>query len=310
MSPAGDTSKSVVFAESRCSSSPMMDDSFQKAFDRFAQRKAQAAASAVLEKFQTEADRSSGSRMERIGSPFTEALLGPFYQSRVPSAELPALNLVFVQSLDGNTEAEDPSTLGGGETDKHVIYEGLSRAWADAVMAGAKTVGDGTIIFSVWHPELVAIRHALGKSRHPTQIVASLVGALPIESGLLFNVPEIRVIIVSAGRVAKNLAERCRSRPWIRVVSSGEEPSLRACAEQLRRDLGIARVSAVGGRGLATALISEGLVQDVYLTTSPSRGGVPNTPMNAGQRWVDDDLLVRKRSAAGVVFEHFIFPPR
>lgn len=287
-----------------------MDDPFRKAVDRFAQQKQQAAGSAVLEKFQTEADRSSGFRMERIGSPFTEALLGPFYQSLVPSAQVPAMNLVFVQSLDGNTEAEDPSSLGGGETDKHVVYEGLSRVSADAVMAGAKTVGDGTVIFSVWHPELVAIRQALGKSRHPTQVVASLAGALPIESGLLFNVREIPVIIVSAGRVAQNLAERCRSRPWIRVLSSGEEPSLRACAEQLRRDLGIARVSAVGGRGLATALISEGLVQDVYLTTSPYRGGVPRTPMYAGQRRVAGDLLVRKRSAAGVVFEHFILPPQ
>jgi hypothetical protein len=38
-------------------------------------------------------------------------------------------------------------------TDKHLIYEGLSRAAADAVLAGAATVRAGDIVFSVWHPE-------------------------------------------------------------------------------------------------------------------------------------------------------------
>ena len=70
---------------------------------------------------------------------------------------------MFVQSLDGNTVADDPSDLGGGDTDKHLIYEGLSRVAADAVMAGAATVAGGKIVFSVWHPELVRLRSALGK---------------------------------------------------------------------------------------------------------------------------------------------------
>ena len=31
------------------------------------------------------------------------------------------VNLVFVESREGNTGADDPSTLGGGETDQHLI---------------------------------------------------------------------------------------------------------------------------------------------------------------------------------------------
>lgn len=50
--------------------------------------------------------------------------------------------------------------------------------------------------------------------------------------------------------------------------------------EQLRA-IGVERISAVGGRGLATELIDAGLVQDLYLTTSPITGGEPGTPWKA-----------------------------
>lgn len=50
--------------------------------------------------------------------------------------ERTALSLVFVQSQDGNTGGADPASFGGGATDKHLIYEGLSRVAADAVLAG------------------------------------------------------------------------------------------------------------------------------------------------------------------------------
>jgi hypothetical protein len=61
-------------------------------------------------------------------------------------------------SANGNTVAEDPASLGGGATDHHVIYEGLSRVGADAVLVGARTVHGGDTIFSVWHPDMVNLR--------------------------------------------------------------------------------------------------------------------------------------------------------
>jgi len=200
----------------------------------------------------------------------------------------------------------DPSTLGGGETDKHVIYEGLSRVAADAVLAGATTIGDGRGVLSVWHPALVSLRRTLGKPRHPIQIVMTTRGELPIDDGLLFNVPEIPVVILSSGRSAARLAERSRSRPWITVISTGEPPDVRRGAEQLRAELGIERVSAIGGRSAATALIDAGLVSDLYLTTSPIRAGVPDTPFYTGTHLPRGGLVVHKQTSKGVVFEHFV----
>jgi 5-amino-6-(5-phosphoribosylamino)uracil reductase len=276
------------------------------AFAVFARRKEQEALSACFERFETVFDNSARFPVEAIGCPFTDALLdGPFFQSVPPAASLPVMSLVFVQSAGGNTDAEDPSALGGGETDKHVIYEGLSRVSADAVMAGANTLRHGTVLFSVWHPELVELRRAFGKPRHPVQIVVTSSGDLPIEDGLLFNVADVRVVILTANRAATTLGQRVRPRPWISVISSGHAPDLHVYAERLF-SLGIRRVSAVGGRKLATGLIDSRLVSDLYLTTSPTEGGHPSSPMYEGTRPPSRDLAIRKRSSEGVVFEHFI----
>ena len=122
-------------------------------FAAFAARKTAAARSAALQPFVTEFDHAA-SELEPIGSDWSRVLFdGDFYASPPPDSRRPACSLVFVQSRDGNTGARNPSALGGGETDKHLIYEGLSRAAADAVLAGAATVREGDIVFSVWHPE-------------------------------------------------------------------------------------------------------------------------------------------------------------
>src|SRR5262249_24293700 len=59
---------------------------------------------------------------------------GPFYQSS--PAGRSSMGVVFVRSRDGNTGASDPATLGGGAVDLQLIYEGLSRVAADAVVVG------------------------------------------------------------------------------------------------------------------------------------------------------------------------------
>jgi riboflavin biosynthesis pyrimidine reductase len=211
-----------------------------------------------------------------------------------------------VQSSDGNTVAADPSALGGGETDKHLVYEGLSRVAADAVMAGAETVRDGRVVFSVWHPELVALRQSLGLPRHPTQIVATLRG-LQFDGKRLFDEPSLRVILLTVPSCSDVMDDQLARRPWITRVVMPTPNHLRHAFQDLRR-LGVERMSCVGGRTLARQLLQAGLIQDVYLTTSPRPGGQPNTPLEIG----DADLVVRKHGTDadnGVVFEHTTSAP-
>jgi len=272
-------------------------------FAAFVRRKEQEALTAALPPYVTAFDGHDVEAMA-IGSAWSKALFdGNFYTSAPPEPSRPACNLVFVQSKDGNTGGRNPTALGGGETDKHLIYEGLSRVAADAVMSGAETIRRGHIIFSVWHPELVSLRTSLGKPRHPTQIVATLTG-VDLDRGMMFNLPEIPVVVITVGPVAALLQNALAARPWITPVVMERASDLASAFGQLRL-LGIERVSCVGGRRIAAQLIDAGLVQDLYLTTSASRGGEPDTPIHSGP--LGGRVLVRKSGTGaetGVTFEH------
>ena len=92
----------------------------------------------------------------------------------------------------------------------------------------------------------------------------------------------------------------------MQLLVMAHENDLRSAFRELRH-LGIERVSVVGGRTVATALIDAGLVQDVYLTTASREGGQPNTPMYP--KPLAADVVVRKRGTGeemSVVFEHRI----
>ena len=271
---------------------------FRLKFEAFAARKSAEACAARLEPWKTGAEHT-GADQTAIGNAWTCARFGgDFFLSPSASLDLPSTSLVFVQSRDGNTGAANPSTLGGGQTDKHLIYEGLSRVAADAVLSGAETLRGGDLVLSVWHPELVALRQTLGLPRHPAQIVASLRG-IPLDAGMMFNLPELRVIIVTLPAAATGMRDTLRARPWIETVVMPTPDDLCAAFRGLRAR-GLRRLSAIGGRTIARALIDAGLVQDLYLTTSARAGGEPNTPlyrMAAARR--SDPSQARRRRRRG-----------
>ena len=271
-------------------------------FGEFVARKEAEAARTDLSPFVTEVDQPPTDDIP-IGNAWTRRMFdGPFYVSAAPSDELPSTSLVFVQSRDGNTGAADPSSLGGGEADKHLVYEGLSRVAADAVMAGAETVRDGRLVLSVWHPELVALRASLRLPRHPVQIVTTLRG-LDFR-GRMFDTPQLRVVVVTVGACKELMITPVAHRPWMTILTMPTARDLPYAFRQLR-DMGIARISCIGGRTIARQLIDAGLIQDLYLTTSAKDGGEPGTPLSP--RPLKGDLVVRKRGTGpddGVIFEH------
>src|SRR5437762_8043183 len=132
-----------------------------------------------------------------IGNAWSRTLFdGDFYRTSCKE-DIPVTNLVFVESRDGNTGADDPSTLGGGQTDKHLIYEGLSRVDADAVLSGATTARSDELVLSVWHPQLVALRLERGRKRHPAQAIVCSRSAPHFETALMFQEPELPVFLVT-----------------------------------------------------------------------------------------------------------------
>ncbi len=266
-------------------------------FRRFSDRKVREAERAALTPLETIDGRIASAGWIGIGSAWTRRLYdGPFYipaDAEITAVGTPLISLVLVQSRDGNTGADDPSELGGGPVDQHLIYEGLSRVAADAVMAGGKTAQGEEVFFSVWHPQLVSLRAELGLARHPAQIVVTGSGRVDLERCLVFNVPEVPVFILTSPNGSARLEPAAARRPHIELVPM-QGTDLRHGLAHLRAR-GIRRISAIGGRTLASAMIDEGLVQDLTLTTSARPGGEPHTPFYVGKTPPSLGTLVRKR---------------
>jgi riboflavin biosynthesis pyrimidine reductase len=278
-------------------------------FDDFAAARVRDAASASLHPMTTIRVGAAAQHLPHVGNAWSRAQYdGGFHLVPPTDDRLPAITLVFVRSREGNTGAGDPSELGGGDTDKHLIYEGVSRVAADAVMAGAATAAGEDVFFSVWHPEIVALRLELGLRRHPAQVVATGTGRIDIGTSRVFNVPDVPVCLLATRGAYARLAVPLRERPWVRVVPV-EGDDLRAPLEALRAQFGIARISAVGGRTMATALLDAGLVRDVALTTTERSAGQPETPFYVGKRALPLKPIVTKRSTdpdAPFLFEHLV----
>ena len=276
-------------------------------FAAFAARKAREATAGTIDPLNTIEDHTGGRSLRPIGTDWTRRHYDGDFHLVHPPADLPAISLVFVQSRDGNTGADNPADLGGGDTDRHLIYEGLTRVAADAVLAGAATTQAPEIFFSVWHPELVALRLALGLPRHPAQVVVSETGEFDTDGTLLFNVPEVPVFVLAGERCRIRRGAALAKRPWVTVVPL-DPRDLRSALASLSVRHGIGRISVVGGRRVASSLIDAGLVQDLCLTTTPDAGGEPDTPFYAGARPLALDVLVRKQSRAArpILFEQFL----
>lgn len=276
-------------------------------FEAYCRRREQTALAAILPGYTTREDTQPGD-LRRLENEWSRAIFdGPFYRSAVPAADgTPITSLVFVQSRDGNTGAADPSTLGGGDTDLHLIYEGLSRVDADAVMAGATTARARDIVFSVWHPQLTSLRLALGHPRHPAQVVVTERAELRFDDGLMFNEPALSVFVITRTGAVQTVRDRVAAKPWIEVIDAGDPISFRRAFRCLH-SRGIRVMSCVGGRRTATALLDERLVSDIYLTTSAIDGGEPNTPFHEGAPLPLQRIVLKdgRDAERGVTFEHF-----
>jgi 5-amino-6-(5-phosphoribosylamino)uracil reductase len=248
-------------------------------------------------------DRSAALPLVPIGNHWSRRYYdGPFHLFGAPPNR-PAISLVFVQSRSGNSGSSNPESLGGGPTDKYLIYEGLSRVAADAVLAGASSVGHNAF-FTVTHPELVALRQELGLPRHPIQMVMSNNGNVDL-SARLFSNREVRVLLLAGDACERTIGPQLGDRPWITLIPIGG--SLTQAFEIIRRDHGIGRISAIGGRIVATGLVDAGLVQDIYLTTSGIDAGEPDTPWYVGKRLPRLEIIVQKREVtlrSPLLFEH------
>jgi len=271
-------------------------------FQGYCRQKEQAALAAPLAGFTTIAEESGGADLLSFGNAWTRELFdGDFHRSAGPaSPELPAVSLLV-------TEEQPAATFGA--TVPHLLHEGLTRVDADAVLGGVGAAGTGDQICSVWHPELVKLRADRGLPRHPVQVLVTNTSDVSFDRCLLLREPSLRAIVVTRNSLVATARARLRECPWVEVIGAGEPLDLRASLTQLR-DRGMAVVSAVGGRRLATSLLDAGLVTDLYVTVREPASAASALSFYNGPPLVRRRLLAKagRGSEGGVRFEHLVPP--
>ena len=179
----------------------------------------------------------------------------------------------FVASVDGvvalrTAEESGQIISGGSEADRFVM--GLLRACADVVLLGAGTFRKAA--GHLWHaesihpqaaPQFAELRRRLGLRSHPPLVVVTATGEIdPAQPALRDSI----IVTTPAGEARL----QGRVPPTARFESGPIR--LRPLVERLRRE-GYRRILTEGGPTLASQLVAEGLLDELFLTRSPTLFG-------------------------------------
>ena len=119
-------------------------------------------------------------------------------------------------------------------------------------------------------PELFAFRERAGLPRQPRNVVYSLFGRLPL-AHRVFTTPGIEPLVVTTPLGAVELTRRAgAAAPPVMLVDDLLEPAgLRRAQQRLFAQWGVRYLDCEGGQTLLNALHGAGLLDEVFLTTTP-----------------------------------------
>ncbi len=184
----------------------------------------------------------------------------------------PALYANFVASADGVVALPGAFESGGvvsGNSEPDRFVMGLLRAVADAVLIGAGTFRAGA--GGLWHPEaafpaaqdhFVELRRQLGLRPRPLLVVVTASGHVDPAQPALAD-----CLIVTTSQGEARLRGKLPSGARIAVLDAQPFPCRPLLG--LLRDQGLQVVLTEGGPSLVSQLIDAGLLDELFLTTSP-----------------------------------------
>jgi riboflavin biosynthesis pyrimidine reductase len=216
---------------------------------------------------------------------------GGFVLPEQEERERPYVIANFVETLDGIVSYNAPGQTGGGPIsggnvqDKLVM--GLLRASADAVIIGSSSLRHDAnhpripaYIAPAFAAEYETLRTQRGrKERLPISVVMTASGDIDFNDRT-FHTPGLRVIIATTERGHTYLAQQVLpDMTEVRVVEAsgkgaeGGEVSPAAVLALLARDYEVRVVLYEGGPTLLASFLSEGVVDELFLTLSPQIAG-------------------------------------
>jgi len=134
---------------------------------------------------------------------------------------------------------------------------------ADAIMVGIGTVLSDDPSLTVKSEELRKERLDSGKDENPIRIVADSLARTPVDADILMKGDGGRVILVSKSAPPER-ADRLREAGAEIVVAGEHRVDLVSALEHLY-EIGVRRLMVEGGGRLNWSLLSQGLVDEVYV---------------------------------------------
>jgi riboflavin biosynthesis pyrimidine reductase len=169
----------------------------------------------------------------------------------------PLVLVNMVATADGLITIDGRSGPIGGPGD-HAIFHGL-RTIVDAVLVGTGTLRVERYGRMVRSDERRARRAALGLAEDPIALLITRSGDLPWDAPL-FQAPEQHVVVAGPAVVPEGVAARVEV-----IDADGPASALRA----LRSLHGVRAVLCEGGPILNRALLTDGVLDELFLTVAP-----------------------------------------
>jgi riboflavin biosynthesis pyrimidine reductase len=197
-----------------------------------------------------------------------ELLGGLALADRAPPGR-PYVALNFVTSVDGRAAVGGSAEPLGDDGDREVFF-GL-RAAVDAVLTGTGTLRVERYGRLVGRPERRAARVRAGLAEDPLAVVVTRSGDVPAEPAIWDDPHSTVAVFGPAGTEAPARGADVR-------LEALEPVTLPAVLERLRTGYGVRSLLCEGGPTLASAMLGERLVDELFLTVAPKLAGGGHEP--------------------------------
>lgn len=191
--------------------------------------------------------------------------------------ERPYVVCNFVSSADGKATASGRTAPLAGAGDKAAFH--LLRTQVDAVLAGTGTLEIERYGAPVRDERLEQIRRNEGRPAQPLSVIISRSGQIPFDIPM-FADPRSRIVLYAPeGTAVPDAAAHL-------ITHQGDPPpgDLAKVLGSLRRDHDVKALLCEGGPALFNALLTEDLVDELFLTISPVLVGGAELGITAGPR--------------------------
>lgn len=180
------------------------------------------------------------------------------------------------------------------------------RATSDAVMVGIGTVLADDPSLTVKSAQRKAERRAKGLNENPIRVVIDSQARTPLEADIFKKGEGQRIVLVSSSAPSDNV-EALREKAKI-IISGDTRIDLPDAMEQLHR-LGIKRLMMEGGATLNWAMLSRGLVDEIYtFVGNIIIGGKVSPTLVDGEGFADTstlplELISAEKIEAGILLK-------